>query len=151
LTSGAEIVGRYTRHGDRFSVVTKFEEVGVSPDVSAVTRDIDRKISEDLDPTFFCGSAKALPLVEEEKLQKLVVGDSLFMLASGLCKGLWGAVPQAIRPLPPRRWFQAGTQGRKEGPILKPGELFWRLAESAEGLPLVPASAILEMFPGALE
>src|SRR5262245_45613717 len=88
----AEIIRRDARDKRRGAFIIEVEEVAIGPDVSAVVRDEDRGVADDLDPMFVGVAGEFEPLLEKEVLVEFLRADFDRMVFAEIMHGVVFAV-----------------------------------------------------------
>ena len=68
LSGSAEIIRRHAGNHGRLSLIIEIEQIGMSPDVRAVVRNIDGDIAHETDAALLAILPETLPLLEEFEL-----------------------------------------------------------------------------------
>ncbi len=147
LPRRAEVVGRNPRDADGVARLVQLEDLGVRPDVGAVGGDVDRDVAEDPDPPLVGCLLDAVPLAEEEELEKDVPGDVVGQLALDVCEGRRLPAAQLFGPLPEGRSAVSPFQCHEESPVLQPVLPGRRFAEPLELGPQLSGSVASEAPP----
>ena len=120
LSGGAEIIRRHAGDHGRAALIVEIEQIGMSPDVRAVVRNIDRDVAHETDAALLAIGLEMFPLLEEFELPILVGFQFRRQFPRPLAHGMRVSLANLRVPRGPHRSVVRIFAGHEERVVVEP-------------------------------
>ena len=124
LTRSGKCIRRTACHSNRQIVTVKLEELRIRPCIRTVKRNIDRNITNDLNPLIICIFFQFCPLLQEFKLQIFIKFNFEITIFPIIIKRKSPTETDIFSPFIPRSSVKAFLYCHKERIVIQPESIF---------------------------